>query len=55
MKKLPRATQQQKKDGWTFSYRLLEEISKRSRNGFHVGLEEAEVVLKLLLNMGYVE
>ena len=56
MKPIPKATQQQKKDGWTFDYAFLDKISKRTREtGFYAGMEETEAVLKQLLDIGYVE
>ena len=51
--KIPAATEQQKKDGWTFDYKFIEHISDLTHfSEFPVGIEEVETVLISLVSMG---
>ena len=56
MNAIPIATEQQKRDGWTFDYKLIENISELTYDGgFPVGMEGVEMVLSLLADRGYAE
>ena len=52
---IPQANERQKKDGWTFDYNLLYDISEFTKNaGYSVGMEEVETVLIALKQKGLV-
>ena len=56
MKKIPAATEKDKKVGWTLNYEFMDHISTNtSLMGFSVSMEKVESVLLILKSEGYVD
>ena len=55
LKPCPVAKEQNKKDGWTFDYKFIDSISRRTRGmGFYAGMEEVDAVLIVLRDDGHI-